>query len=44
MTSIGKSFPLIIHQQSLLGNWIMAATKIESMKIEESMLNIPEKK
>ncbi len=44
MTSIGKSFPMIIHQQSLLGNWIMAATKIESMKIEESMLNIPEKK
>jgi hypothetical protein len=44
MTSIGKSFPMIIHQQSLLGNWIMAATKIEDMKIDDTIFNITSSK
>lgn len=44
MTTIGKSFPMIIHQQSLLGNWIMAVSKIEAMKLEDSIFNPPEKK
>jgi hypothetical protein len=44
MTSIGKSFPMIIHQQSLLGNWIMAATKIEDIKIDDTIFNITSSK
>jgi hypothetical protein len=44
MTSLGKSFPMIIHQQSLLGNWIMAASKIEAIKLEDSIFDIPENK
>ncbi len=44
MTSIGKSFPMIIHQQSLLGNWIMAVSKIEATKLEDFIFNLPEKK
>jgi len=40
MTAIAKTFPLIIHHQSLLGNWIMAATKIEPMKIEDTIFRL----
>jgi len=44
MTAIAKSFPMIIHQQSLLGNWILAVSKIEPMKLEDSIFNIPNSK
>lgn len=44
MTAIAKAFPMIIHQQSLLGNWIMAVSKIEPMIVEESIFILPEKR
>lgn len=44
MTSIAKAFPMIIHHQSLLGNWILAATKIEPMKLDDSMFSITSSK
>lgn len=39
-TSIAKAFPMIIHVQSLLGNWIMAASKIEPMKLDDSVFDL----
>lgn len=44
ITSVAKAFPLIIHHQSLLGNWIMAAIKIEPEIIDESIFTLPIKK
>lgn len=41
MTSVAKAFPIIIHHQSLLGNWIMAASKIEHTKLEDSIFELP---
>jgi len=40
MTSIAKAFPMMIHNQSLLGNWIMAAIKIEAEKLDDSIFLI----
>lgn len=38
--SQSKSFPMMIHNNSLLGNWIMAASKIEEKKLDDDIFNI----
>lgn len=37
------SFPMIIHQKSLLGNWIMAVTKIEPMTLTDDIFQLPKR-
>ena len=34
------SFPMIIHQKSMLGNWKMTVSKIEPMPIQDSVFNL----
>ena len=44
MTAIAMAFPMIIHHQSLLGNWILAVSKIEPMKLDDTVFNITSSK
>ena len=44
MTGTAKAFPMIIHNQSLLGNWIMAVSKIEPMLLDETYFALPSSK
>ena len=44
MTAIAMAFPMIIHHQSLLGNWILAVSKIETMKLDDTVFNITNSK